>query len=243
MSLKEGLMGTPSRIAQVPNQMQKNQIYDKNQSDVLNYLLSKGKSGLENPYAGFEPISQQTRSNFEQQTLPSIAERFTSMGNNSLSSPSFASSLSQGGAGLEQMLAAMKAEYGQRNQNAALQQLMTGLQPRNQFSPKYQNFPQDGQGGFFSQLLPGLLSTGGAIAGGMLGGGPGAVAGSGLGSFLSSLFGGGKDSKQGGYSGYGGYNSGGIVNPFMAQNQYGSGGTDYGKQFGLDNGYFNLGSF
>lgn len=243
MALKEFFMGSGPKIAQVPNQMQRTPIYNKNQEAILNYLLSRGKAGLEDPYAGFQPIAQQARTQFEQQTVPGIAERFTSMGSNALSSPSFASQLGQSGAGLEQMLAAMQAQYGQQSQDRALQQLGYGLNPRSQFSPQYQNYPQEGQGGFLSSLLPALLQTGGTLLGGMFGGPAGAVAGGAAGSGLSSLFGGGQNKlgQQFGLSDdY--FNLG--QRDFTGQKQYyanpGSSGTDYGRQFGLNSGYLNL---
>src|SRR5438093_13228838 len=36
--------------------------------------------GLRNPYEGFQPIEQQARNKFQTSTIPSIAERFSSMG-------------------------------------------------------------------------------------------------------------------------------------------------------------------
>lgn len=106
--------------------------------NALQYLYQLGVQGLENPYAGFAPIAQQARNQFSQQTIPSLAERFTSMGNSSLSSPAFASQLGQAGAGLEQELAAMQAGYGQQNLQQALQLLQLGLQPQseNVYRPK-----------------------------------------------------------------------------------------------------------
>lgn len=108
------------------------------QQSILQLLQQLGVQGLQNPSAGFEPIAQQARNDFNQQTVPSLAERFSSMGNSSLSSPAFASQLGQAGAGLESELAAMQAGYGQQNMQQILQLLQLGLQPQseNVFRPR-----------------------------------------------------------------------------------------------------------
>ena len=245
--VKEFLMGKEGQVLKVPNKMQKNEIYDKDQLDTQKYLLEKGKSNLENPYAGFDPIRQQAVNQFNQKTVPGIAERFTSMGNNSLSSPSFASQLGESGAGLNSALAAMQAEYGQRNQNTGMQQLQYGLNPRHQFSPQYQNFIQDAQSGALGPILQSLMSAGGSILGGMLGGPPGAIAGGAVGSAAGSGLGSMFNSSQNKLSQQFGlsddyFNLG--QRDFTGQKQYyanpGSSGSGYGNQFGLNSGYLNL---
>lgn len=128
-------------------------IVNPQQESVLNYLLQQGQQGLQNPYAGFQPIAQQARNQFNQQTIPSLAERFTSMGNSSLSSPAFASQLGQAGAGLEEALAALQSQYGMKNQQNALQLLALGL------SPSFQNFYQQSQPGFGENLLSGTIQA------------------------------------------------------------------------------------
>ena len=123
------------------------------QENILNFLLQQGHQGLQNPYAGFAPLAQQARKQFAQQTVPSLAERFTSMGNASLSSPAFASQLGQAGAGLEEALAALQSQYGMKNQQHALSLLSLGL------SPAFQNFYQASQPGFGENLLSGTLQA------------------------------------------------------------------------------------
>lgn len=123
------------------------------QMNILQFLLQQGQQGLQNPSAGFGPIARQARNQFSQQTIPSLAERFTSMGNNSLSSPAFASQLGQAGAGLEEALAALQSQYGQQNQQHALSMLALGL------SPSFQNFYQGSQPGFGENLLSGAAQA------------------------------------------------------------------------------------
>jgi hypothetical protein len=80
----------------------------------------------------FEPIAQQARQQFQSQTLPSIAERFTSLGSG-LRSSGLQGTLAGAGAGLESALAAQGAQYGlqQRGQQNQLLQalLQMGLSP------------------------------------------------------------------------------------------------------------------
>lgn len=133
------LAGTPGGIEQVSK-------FQPNQLEALNQLLGMGQQNLQNPLAGFEPLKQQAISQFNQQTVPGLAERFSSLGSSSLGSPQFASQLGQAGAGLSENLAAMGAQFGQQNIQNALQQLQMGLTP--QFETSYR------------QSSPGLLQTG-----------------------------------------------------------------------------------
>lgn len=58
----------------------------------------------------FDPIEQQARSGFESTTIPTIAERFTSMGSGASGSAAFARTLGSAGSELESNLASMKAQ-------------------------------------------------------------------------------------------------------------------------------------
>lgn len=59
----------------------------------------------------FNAISNQARNQFQSQTLPSIAERFTSMGSG-LRSSDLQGTLGAAGAGLESQLAGQQAQFG-----------------------------------------------------------------------------------------------------------------------------------
>jgi hypothetical protein len=100
----------------------------------------------------FSPIAEQARTNFEQRTIPSIAERFTGL--NAQGSSAFKQSLGQAGANLEQSLAALQAGYGlqqqQLQQNLLANLLRFGLMPS--FETAYT--PQ--QPGFMEGLAPTL---------------------------------------------------------------------------------------
>lgn len=124
--------------------------FNKQQQSALSQLLGMGLQGLQNPSQGFQPIADQARTQFNQQTVPSIAERFTSLGDNALSSPAFSSELGQAGSGLEGLLASLQAQYGQQQQSHFSNLLGMGLTPQNEgFQP-----------GFLQQVLPSLGRAG-----------------------------------------------------------------------------------
>lgn len=110
--------------------------------------------GLQNPYEGFEPIAQQARTQFQTSTVPSLAERFTSMGSGGQRSSAFQGALGQAGAGLESNLAALQSDYGLRRQGMLQNLLGQALQP---------NFDTR-----FVQHEPGFLESAlGSISGGL----------------------------------------------------------------------------
>lgn len=166
------------------------------QSNALDQLLSMGLQGIQNrkPF-DFAPIEQQARSNFMTQTVPGLAERFTSMGSN-LRSSGFQDALGRQASNLDQGLAALKAQYGmqqQGQQDQLFQNLLgIGLQPRfeNIYQPEGPSFGTGIAGGLGQGLgmaLPTLLSSlgGGALSG--LGAGALGAGTAGLGSLLALL--------------------------------------------------------
>lgn len=108
--------------------------------------VAQGLEGLAQNKFNFGPISDWARTNFAQTTVPSIAERFSSLGTGgSQRSSYFPQMLSQAGSNLDQQLAAMKADYDMRGQalnqglygqmgNMYLSMLGSGLQPQWQTS-------------------------------------------------------------------------------------------------------------
>jgi hypothetical protein len=162
--------GQAARSEPVPTRAP-NQISGQNQ--VLQQALS-GLGGLNKPF-DFGPIEKQARSGFAQQTVPTLAERFTSMGNNALSSPAFASQLGQAGAGLEENLAALKSQIGLQQQgqqqNLLLNLLQTGLAPQseNLIHPQQPGFGESAANAGIQALLAylagGLPGLGFGLAG------------------------------------------------------------------------------
>lgn len=149
-----GLAGSYFGGGSKPGGPQRSSAPNQQEQSILQYLLNQGQNKLQNPMQGFEPIADYARSKFNKTTIPSLAERFTSMGNNSLSSPSFAHELGQSGVDLEEMLAALGADYGQGNQQNALSLLTLGL------SPAFQTHYQPQEHGFGRQFLSGSVNAG-----------------------------------------------------------------------------------
>lgn len=138
---------------------------DPQQLAASNQFLNQAQQGLQDPYAGFAPIEQHARSQFNQ-SMPSLAERFTSMGQGARRSSGFASAIGRAGAGLEESLAAMRSQYGMQNRGQMMQLGQMGMQPR------FENMYQPGTQGLFQQLAPLLAKIGmGMATGGMTGAG------------------------------------------------------------------------
>lgn len=146
-----GLGGVPSRLEQIPR-------FNPSQTAGLDQVLRLALGGLPNVAKGFDfaPLEEQARTGFAQNTIPSIAERFTAMGGQR--SSAFPQILGQAGAGLERSLAALKSDVGLRQQgnqqNLLLSLLQAGLQPRSE-NLYHQRIP-----GAFESMLPGLGQLG-----------------------------------------------------------------------------------
>lgn len=104
---------------------------------------------------GFAPMAQEARTQFGQQTIPSIMERFSAMdGQRSSAFPQY---LGQAGAGLEQGLATEGAKFGQRERSLQIPLIQTLLGLA--FQPQKQSVEQPGTRGFLGQMGS-LLQTG-----------------------------------------------------------------------------------
>ncbi len=115
---------------------------------ALQQLLGGGMQGLQNPYQGFDPIQEQFQKQFETQTVPGLAERFTALGSGgSQNSSAFQGALGSAGAGLSGDLAALKSQYGLQNRNSLLNQLQLGL------TPQFETVNEPGTKGFLQSLL------------------------------------------------------------------------------------------
>lgn len=119
----------PEGLLNLPN-------YTRGQYDVLNQLRELGMQGVrnqfpnasqqlynygwdqyQNPYQGFAPIAQGARENFYTNTVPSIAERFVSMGTNPTKTSEFAKMIGTAGRGLNSDLASLQSNYGLQNRS------------------------------------------------------------------------------------------------------------------------------
>jgi hypothetical protein len=109
----------------------------------------------------FAPIAQQARDQFSNQVVPSLAERFSSLGSGgSQNSSAFQGALGAAGAGLESNLAALKSQYGlqQRGQNINLLSSLLG----HGMNPSFENT--------YIPRSPGFLESAGTAAIGGLAG-------------------------------------------------------------------------
>ena len=107
--------------------------------------------GLQDPMAGFAPIAQQARSQFQTQTMPSLAERFTSFGQGGQRSSDFMGAMAGAGSDLEESLASMASQYSLQNRGL-LQQLL-GMSQQSHFGNIYQPEQAGGMQRFGANLL------------------------------------------------------------------------------------------
>jgi len=148
-------------------QVYNNPLYNQYQNDVLNYLSQFGLEGLDyldqnepgNQF-NFAPIGNQELERFYTQTVPSLAERFTSLGDGQRSS-AFQGALANAGRGLGNDLAAQQQQYNMQQQQLAQNQygmnqnLYTNLLNIG-LRPQFESSLQPGKGG----ALPGLINAG-----------------------------------------------------------------------------------
>lgn len=125
-----GIVGGQGAQANIPQgATPEQQAALQQQADIRGGIL--GRLGA---MPGFGDIERQARRGFEEQTLPSLAERFGQVGPGAERSGAFTQAMSQAGAGLEEQLAGLRAQYNQQAQQQREQQLYNllnvGLQPR-----------------------------------------------------------------------------------------------------------------
>lgn len=162
--LSEVLFGKKGKFTQTP-------IFTPEQESFLNQLMGGSREGissgmdyltslLSGDEGAFQAFEAPYKRIFEEETIPSIAERFANL--DAQSSGAFKQSLSQAGAGLSENLAALRE--GLKSQ--ALSQLTQlggiGLQPR------YNTMYEPGTSGAMGNLMGGLFGGLGQIASGGL---------------------------------------------------------------------------
>lgn len=153
-------------------QVYNNPLYTQYQNDVLNYISQFGLEGiadmLQNPQQdaqfNFAPIGNQELERFYTQTVPSLAERFTALGDGQRSS-AFQGALANAGRFLGNDLAAQQQQYNIQQQQMAQQNrgmnqnLFTNLLSLG-LRPQFESNLQPGKGG----LLPGIVNEGAQVA-------------------------------------------------------------------------------
>jgi hypothetical protein len=119
----------PNEEAFAPYRSQFDQLLGRNLQQPNEEALAPYMQELQNQLGynrenrfNFEPIAARARQQFGEQTLPSIFERFTSMGKGAQTTGAFQGSLERGGAELNRGLAALESEYALKNRPLDLQQ-------------------------------------------------------------------------------------------------------------------------
>lgn len=104
--------------------------FSSGQQSGMEQLLQRGLSN-----SNFDNIDKYARQQFNQKTIPSLANRFSSFGNNELSSPDFVNQLGEHASNLDAQLASLRSQHG-------LQELQYGLQPsfENIYTPAQPGF-------------------------------------------------------------------------------------------------------
>jgi len=142
-SLGRMFTGTKPKMQQVKR-------FTPGQEAALNQLMSRGMADTD--MAGLE---KRYRHLFERDTVPGLAERFTSMGGGQRSS-AFEESLRRGGMDMSEQLAGLRHQGG-------MQALGLGLQPQ------FDNVMTPGSQGILGGLMGGVSGMLGGKIGGMLG--------------------------------------------------------------------------
>jgi len=191
------LFGVPSSYQQIPK-------FSQEGMDALSQLLKSSSANLQNPTQGFEPIKQRALSQYQQQTIPQLAERFA--GQNATASSGFQGALGGAGTDLAERLASLESEYGLANRRQSLSEFQTGV------TPQFENLPIGGQQGYLEQILPSLIEAAPGIISAFGGNVPGAVAS--LLPLMMKLFKGGRSPEQAESNYYKQKQQSGEPNPF-----------------------------
>lgn len=146
--------GTEGGVMQSP-------LLSPQQQAFQNQLIGHAQSQLQNfndpnaRYAGFEPIEQVAKNNFYSETLPTLAERFTALGDSAQNSSAYQNQVLNYGKDFDLGLAALRSQYGQQNQGNQLDLLRTLL--GGSMGQNFENSYMKSQPGFGENALSSLL--------------------------------------------------------------------------------------
>lgn len=189
MSLTDFLFGKKEKMEQLPT-------LSPEQQSLLNQLLGglgvpagQGLEYLSSILSGdpeaFEAYEAPIKRQFEEETVPGLAERFSEMGGGAQRSSAFAQTLGKAGESLSEKLAAQRANLRQGAMSQLQSLLGLGIK-----TPTFGYQQTGGTPGFLQSLAPAIgVGLGGAFSPTI----------SGLGGGLARLFGGGSFGK--GYRG------------------------------------------
>jgi len=161
MALSDFLFGKKEQVQQVPTMGPEQQQLLSQLLGGLGGPLSGGLQGLQQLLSGdTEAFEKPLMSQFFQQTVPSIAERFTGLGAGAQGSSAFTQQLGQAGAGLSEQLGALRGGLQQQGLGQLQGLLGQGLGAR----PSETVFRPGGQG-FLGALAPGFGQAAGQAGG------------------------------------------------------------------------------
>jgi hypothetical protein len=175
MAFGNFFLGSPSQTKQLP-------VLSQPQLSAQRVALGSGQDVLQNSPLSFAPQRAQYEKQFNEQVIPTLAERFS--GN--LSSGSFKGALGNTTTDFYSKLAALESQYNLGARQQGLRELGTGLQP------EFQNIFQQRQPGLFENLASSLAGGAGQAATAYFGGG----GASNILSLLQQLLGGGQQSTE-----------------------------------------------
>jgi len=144
---KEFFTGSPMRSNQLA-------LYTPEAQQMMSNAMRTGFEGLKQ--FDFEPIRQQAMQNYQQNIVPGLAERFTSMGGRR--SSGFQQALGASGANLMSNLAALEEDYNVQRQPMFQDLMKMGMQQQ------WENVVSPETTGFGAEFLKNLLSSGGQMA-------------------------------------------------------------------------------
>jgi len=161
-SLKNFALGTPQQVQQLSP-------YSQQQQMGTSQLLQQGLQGIQQTPISFEPIKQRLLKTYQEQIVPSLATRFSSMGSGGAQgSSAFRGSLAESGGDILQRLGELENQYNLLGRQQGIDLARLGL------TPQYENIIQGREPGILENALVAYLSGAG-----------GAHLGQGLGNLLS----------------------------------------------------------
>lgn len=160
-SLQTGFLGAPGEFQQQSR-------FTGQQSDLLNQQILPSIAPMlqqlqQRQGQGFGPIAEQATKQFRTQSIPSLAQRFGSMGS-SRGGSDYLHALSSAESGLQGNLAALGSQYDLQN-NSQMQSLLLSLLGLGT-QPQFESLYLPGSQGVIHQILPALASLFGARFGG-----------------------------------------------------------------------------
>jgi len=162
---KEFLFGEQGQPQFLPTQTGPQQQLQYQALQNVLQMLQGGQNAPSN--FDFGKIKAEAQNRFQTETLPSLAERFTSLGD-SQGSSGYLSALGRSGADLDRGLGALEAQFGQQQQGQDRDYLLQLL--RLALSPQFETQYKPATGGLFGNAAEGVAQGAGnfgSMAGGI----------------------------------------------------------------------------